>query len=110
MTAPFCSLTHFAPYHFSTGFNKYFYSHHLEKLGFEVKELIANGNFFEFMAQELRRVSDVAQRYCDAEELCKREKYAIQIILGMLERFSAKDNGSEELLHFDYQVRAIKVR
>ena len=27
ITAPFCSLTHFAPYHFYTGFSKYFYDH-----------------------------------------------------------------------------------
>ena len=31
LTAPFCSLTHFAPYHFSTGFNRYFYEEHLVK-------------------------------------------------------------------------------
>lgn len=108
MTAPFNSLTHFAPYHFSTGFNQYFYMYHLEKLGFELRELIANGNFFEFMGQELRRVPDVAQHYCD-EKLCTHEKYAIQVALGMLERLSAKDKGSEELLHFDYQVLAVKV-
>jgi ubiquinone/menaquinone biosynthesis C-methylase UbiE len=24
LTAPFCSLTHFAPFHFATGFNRYF--------------------------------------------------------------------------------------
>ena len=29
LTAPFCSLTHFAPYHFSTGFNRYWYEKHL---------------------------------------------------------------------------------
>ena len=29
LTAPFCSLTHFAPYHFHTGFNRYFYEKHL---------------------------------------------------------------------------------
>ena len=25
LTAPFCSLTHFAPYHYTTGFNRYYY-------------------------------------------------------------------------------------
>jgi ubiquinone/menaquinone biosynthesis C-methylase UbiE len=29
ITAPFCSLTYFAPYHFSTSFNCHFYEHHL---------------------------------------------------------------------------------
>ena len=27
LTAPFCSLTHFAPYHFYSGFNKYYYEY-----------------------------------------------------------------------------------
>jgi len=29
LTAPFCSLTHLPPYHFYTGFNRYFYEKHL---------------------------------------------------------------------------------
>jgi ubiquinone/menaquinone biosynthesis C-methylase UbiE len=29
ITAPFCSLTHFAPYHFC-GYSRYWYKHHLE--------------------------------------------------------------------------------
>ena len=45
LTAPFCSLTHFAPYHFSTGFNHYWYSSHLQTLRFSVLEIQANGNF-----------------------------------------------------------------
>jgi SAM-dependent methyltransferase len=40
ITAPFCTLTHFAPYHFYTGFNRYFYQEHLPKSGFEIRELI----------------------------------------------------------------------
>ena len=47
ITAPFCSLTHFAPYHFYTGFNRYFYEKHLPELGFEILELVPNGNYFE---------------------------------------------------------------
>jgi SAM-dependent methyltransferase len=109
ITAPFCSLTHFAPYHYVTGFNRYFYSHHLGALGFEIREMIENGNFFEYMAQEVRRIDEMAQRYC-SDKPSRLERYATQIVLGMLERFSGRDRGSEEMLHFDYQVRAIKVR
>ena len=29
LTAPFCSLTHYSPYHFYSGFNSYFYKKHL---------------------------------------------------------------------------------
>jgi len=108
VTAPFCSLTHFAPYHFATGFNRYFYSHHLCALGFEITDMIENGNFFEYMAQEVRRIDHMAERYC-SDKPTRLERYAMQIVLGMLERLSHRERGSQEMLHFDYQVRAIKV-
>jgi SAM-dependent methyltransferase len=109
ITAPFCSLAHFAPYHYATGFNRYFYLHHLRMLGFEITDLIENGNFFEFMAQEVRRIGGMAERYC-SDGPSKLEHYAMQIVLGMLERMSKNDRGSQEMLHFDFQVRAVKVR
>ena len=46
ITAPFCSLTHLAPYHFSTGFNKYWYEKHLAEYDFKAIEISRNGNFF----------------------------------------------------------------
>jgi len=109
ITAPFCSLTHFAPFHYATGFNRYFYSHHLSALGFEITDMIENGNFFEYMGQEVRRIDDMAERYC-SDKPTRLERYAIQIVLGMLQRMSHRDRGSQEMLHFDYQVRAVKVR
>ena len=36
------------------------------------------------------------------------ETYAMQVVLAMVERMSARNTGSPEMLHFDYQVRAIK--
>jgi hypothetical protein len=62
MTAPFCSLTHFAPYHFS-GYNHYWYTHHLPMLGFKIEEIVANGTWFSFIAQELRRSRVVGEMY-----------------------------------------------
>ena len=67
LTAPFCSLTHFSPYHFYSGFNRYFYETNLRRHGFEILKIEANGNFFEYVAQELRRVNYVAQRYSNYE-------------------------------------------
>lgn len=63
ITAPFNSLTHFAPYHFCTGFSQYFYRHHLERLGCEIDELTANGGFFDMMDQEIGRVSRVRRKF-----------------------------------------------
>jgi 2-polyprenyl-3-methyl-5-hydroxy-6-metoxy-1,4-benzoquinol methylase len=108
ITAPFWSLTHFAPYHYATGFNRYFYEFHLGRLNFDIIDMIPNGNFFECVGQELRRVTDMAQRFAGGDKPTSLESYATQIVLGMVERMSARDTGSPEMLHFDYQVRAVK--
>ncbi|MGC2028281.1 hypothetical protein, partial [Bradyrhizobium sp.] len=67
-----------------------------------------NGNFFECVGQELRRVADMAQRFAGGDKPTPLELNAIQIVLAMVERMSARDTGSPEMLHFDYQVRAVK--
>jgi SAM-dependent methyltransferase len=108
ITAPFWSLTHFAPYHYATGFNRYFYEFHLGRLGFDVIDMIPNGNFFESIGQELRRIPDVAQRFAAGEKPNALEAYAARIVLAMAERMSAKDGGSSEMLNFGYHVRAVK--
>ena len=107
ITAPFCSWTHFAPYHFYTGFNRYFYEKHLEESGFEILELCANGNFFDYLWQEVRRAKRRAKQYADAYPNFL-ERLAIRVVLQMLRRFSSKDKGSHELLCFGYHVLARK--
>jgi len=108
ITAPFWSLTHFAPYHYATGFNRYFYEFHLGRLGFDIVDMIPNGNFFECVGQELRRVAEMAQRFARGDRPTQLELHAMQILLAMVERMSARDTGSPEMLHFDCQVRAVK--
>ena len=108
ITAPFWSLTHFAPYHYATGFNRYFYEFHLGRLGFDIVDMIPNGNFFECLGQELRRVAEMAQQFAGGDKPTPLELGATQIVLAMVERMSARDTGSPEMLHFDYQVRAVK--
>jgi ubiquinone/menaquinone biosynthesis C-methylase UbiE len=107
LTAPFCSLTHFAPYHFITGFSIYFYRHHLPLLGLEIMEAIPNGNYFEYLAQELRRLPQVAEQYAN-EKVKKPELLLIGVLLRMLDRFSRKDNGSSNLLNYGYHLLARK--
>lgn len=108
ITAPFCSLTHFAPYHYSTGFNQYFYTYHLENLGFKVMELSRNGNFWEFLAQEIGRIPSISKTYSKTK-INRIERYALSIMLRMLNRFSQNDTNSDELLCFGYHVIAEKV-
>lgn len=110
LTAPYCSLTHFAPYHFFSGFNRFFYQHHLGDLGFDIVEMNSNGNFFEYMAQEVRRIESVAVRYAGSPGLAKVENDSIDVVLALLQRFSSVDAGSDELLCFGFHVLARKAR
>lgn len=107
ITAPFCSLTHFAPYHFSTGFNKYWYEIHLNKFDFKIVELDQNGNYFEYLGQEINRLQSVADKYANSKPTLI-EKISMRLIQNMLLRFSKKDNQSANLLCFGYHVHAIK--
>ncbi len=109
VTAPFVSMTHFAPYHYATGFSRYFYEMHLQRNGFQIEELVENGNFFEFLALLVRQADVFGKRYAD-QDCSKLERLAIQIVLRMLGRMSAEDKGSRELLNFGIFVRAIKRR
>jgi SAM-dependent methyltransferase len=56
LTAPFASLVHMAPYHFCSGFSKYWYQHHLTKKGFSILELKPNGDWFNFALHEILRM------------------------------------------------------
>lgn len=105
LTAPFCSLTHFAPYHFYTGFGRSFFETHLPSHGFGILELRENGNYFEYMAQEILRLPSVGERYA-GDRPGRLERIAFGILLRMLERFSGGDGGSSEILHFGSHVLA----
>jgi ubiquinone/menaquinone biosynthesis C-methylase UbiE len=107
ITAPFCSLTHFAPYHFSTGFNTYFYETHLSEYGFDIVELSRNGNYFEYLAQEVRRIPHVASQYSNLN-LNKLERLALNLSLKFLDKASTRDTGSSEILCFGMHILAQK--
>lgn len=109
LTAPFCSLTHFSPYHFCTGFNRYFYQTHLLRLGFKIVEMKANGNYFEYLAQEIRRIPEVLKLYTKQKQ---NIYYSISrlILLKFLDKLSKNDRGSSELLNFGYHVFAQKIK
>lgn len=46
LTAPFMSETHFAPYHFCSGFDRYWYQYHLNNVGFSECRVTSYGNLF----------------------------------------------------------------
>lgn len=63
VTAPFCSLTHFAPHFHATGLSAYFYRTHLDGEGLEIVEMTPNGGYFDWIAHEVGRVQRVARQY-----------------------------------------------
>jgi len=108
ITAPFCSLTHFSPYHFSTGFNRYFYEHHLKYFGFDIEQISTNGNFFQFLGQEILRMPNVVDTYT-SKKASIFDKFIMILTLKVLQRFSKYDKGSDELLCYGYHVVAKKI-
>ena len=62
LTAPFASLVHFAPYHYCTGFSRYWYEHHLINRGFKIKELTPNGDWFAYTEQEITRLGGLERQ------------------------------------------------
>lgn len=107
ITAPFCSATHFSPFHFCTGFSRYFYEKHLPDNGFKILELAPNGNFFDYVAQEILRTPEMASRY--AKKRMYPWDYAIAfLMLKILKRFSKHGQESSEFLTYGYHVFAVK--
>lgn len=107
LTAPFSSLTHMAPYHYCTGFNKYWYEEILAEYGFVIEEMTANGNFFDQVAQELFRVVHITQKY--GVKLCLLNKLRIVMMVRLLNRLAQKGKKSEETWNFGYMIVAKKM-
>jgi len=109
LTAPFCSLTHFAPYHFSTGFNRYWYEKHLEDNKLKIIEMGVSGNYFQYLGQELHRLPDVIYKYSTGTQVSPVEVQSVEIVMDMLSRFDKESKNSWELLCYGYFVLAEKV-
>jgi SAM-dependent methyltransferase len=62
ITAPFASNVHMAPYHFCSGFSKYWYEHHLAQRGFRIESLIPNGDWYALLRQEISRLGGLERQ------------------------------------------------
>lgn len=110
ITAPFASLTHFAPYFYSNGYSKYWYEKVLTDYGFKILDIDFNGNYFDYVAQEIRRIKSVEGQY--SKTLYSNQiiyVLAKKILLKLLDKINTNSNGSEELLCMGVHVLAEKL-
>ena len=109
LTAPFCSQTHFAPYHYCDGFNIYWYREHLESNGFKIIEYERNGNFFDYINQELLRTPITLAKYSPISVISFVLYLFIFPLVLMIYALSKLSSGSEEQLCLGYHVFAEKM-
>lgn len=104
LTAPFASLVHFAPYHYCSGFSRYWYEHHLAKRGFKIEELTPNGDWFAFCQQDLMSLGSFARKYGDWS-------WPLAYVLGIFGALYFKIRGgkpADDLACFSWQCVAVK--
>jgi SAM-dependent methyltransferase len=107
ITAPFCSLTHFAPYHFASGLSRYWYERHLPELGCAIETVEPNGGWLDYIAQELWRMPWIGKTYSSRALGWLALALGVPVLL-VMRLMKALDRGSSELLTFGWQVVARK--
>jgi len=104
LTAPFASNVHMAPYHFCSGFSKYWYQHHLEQRGFEIEPLVANGDWYALLRQEISRLGGL-ERTRGSWSWPFAYAYSL---LGLLYFKMRGKKYADDLACFGYQCVAVK--
>ena len=104
LSAPFASIVHMAPYHYCTGFSKYWYEHHLVQRGFEIKELSANGDWYALLRQEITRLGGLERQ---RGNWCWPLAYAYALLGVIYFKLRGKKQ-AEDLACFGWQCVAVK--
>ena len=101
LTAPFMSETHFAPYHYCSGFDKYWYEYHLPRVGFSSYEISPYGNMYSNLICSLNLA-------LGRSSVSKRDRYKGYLLRKSLIKYALADNDSSEVACFGYNVVAKK--
>ena len=104
LTAPFASLVHLAPFHYCSGFSRYWYEHHLALRGFEITELAPNGDWFAYAKQEISRLGSMER---ESGNWSWPLAYAFSL-LGMLYFGLRANRKAEDLACFGWHCLAVK--
>lgn len=106
LTAPFGSNVHMAPYHYCSGFSKYWYQHHLTQRGFSIEALTSNGDWYSLLLQVITRLGGLErQRGNWAWPLA----YAYAL-LGVLYFKLRANKRAEDIACFGWQCVAVKAQ
>ena len=105
LTAPAASLSHMSPYYYVSGYSRNWYEHWLPRLGLTIEELTHNGDYFAWLAQELRRVKGVEGEY-GGRRLGVVARRLVRATARVLTRLSETDSRSHELLCYGIHVVA----
>lgn len=103
LTAPFCSFTHFAPYHYSTGFNLFWYKEIFRDEGLTIEEYERNGDFFSYMSQEIDRSMHFPTTKKDIKLVI-----GARILKSSYRKHSQKSQNHGDLACFGYHILAKK--
>ncbi len=104
LTAPFASNVHMAPYHYCSGFSKYWYEYHLTQRGFRIESLTPNGDWYALLLQEITRLGGLErQRHNWSWPLA----YAYAL-LGLLYFKLRGNKRAKDLACFGWQCVAVK--
>jgi SAM-dependent methyltransferase len=109
LTATFASQTHFSPYYFFTGFSINWYRKILNKYNLKILTIKPNGNYFDYINQELCRLPRVLKHYSIFSVFSYLLYFVIVpivLIFWILSKFS---NDSEKQFCFGYHVLAVKI-
>jgi hypothetical protein len=104
LAAPFFSITHQAPYHFCTGFSKYWYQHNLQQREFRIETLVANGDWNALLRQEISRLGGL-ERQCGSWSWPLAYAYAL---LGLVYFALRGGSKAEDLACFGWHCVAVK--
>lgn len=109
LTAPFCAQTHFAPHFYHTGFSTYWYGKTFKRYNLKIMKLSPNGNFFDYMVQELLRLPLVIKRYSSFGWTSLSLYVFIFPLVALLIFISKLTKGSEQQLCFGWHLVAKKI-
>lgn len=103
LTAPFTSWTHFAPYHYYTGINKYWYKEMCERYNLRILEIIANGNAFRQTQMECTQAAEIYNKYT-GKDITDSELLLLKQASHLLDRMATEGDASSEFCNTGYQL------